>query len=227
MGYLGSKSASGAYQAIIASMPQHDTYIETHLGSGAIMLHKPESSRSIGIDLDQEAIERFTTSRSVELYCEDAVTFLNSFDFSTSGRTFIYSDPPYLLSTRTSRNRYTFEYTEADHRSLISSLTELKARGIDVILSGYPSKLYDELLKDWHTFSFQVMPRGGVRTERLWMSDKFKNNHWAKYAGSNFTDRQRISRKAKRWADKYESLPNEERLAILSALLKCEAADPT
>ena len=30
--YLGSKAASGAYQAIIAQMPPHDLYIETHLG---------------------------------------------------------------------------------------------------------------------------------------------------------------------------------------------------
>ncbi|GAB7269522.1 hypothetical protein DZS_09150 [Dickeya ananatis] len=32
MGYLGSKGASGAYQKIIAAMPPHDTYIESHLG---------------------------------------------------------------------------------------------------------------------------------------------------------------------------------------------------
>ena len=30
-GYLGSKQVSGAYQAVIANMPPHDTYIETHL----------------------------------------------------------------------------------------------------------------------------------------------------------------------------------------------------
>ena len=37
MSYLGSKAASGVYQKIIAEMPPHDTYIETHLGSGAVM----------------------------------------------------------------------------------------------------------------------------------------------------------------------------------------------
>lgn len=30
MSYLGSKAASGVYQRIIAEMPPHDTYIETH-----------------------------------------------------------------------------------------------------------------------------------------------------------------------------------------------------
>lgn len=41
MSYLGSKAASGVYQKIIAEMPPHDTYIETHLGGGAVMLRKP------------------------------------------------------------------------------------------------------------------------------------------------------------------------------------------
>jgi DNA adenine methylase len=35
--YFGSKATSGLCQAIIALMPPHDTYIETHLGGGAIM----------------------------------------------------------------------------------------------------------------------------------------------------------------------------------------------
>lgn len=41
MSYLGSKAGSGVYQKIIAEMPPHDTYIETHLGGGAVMLRKP------------------------------------------------------------------------------------------------------------------------------------------------------------------------------------------
>jgi DNA adenine methylase len=44
MSYLGSKAASGAYQAIIAQMPAHDTYIETHLGTGIV---KWSSSKGI------------------------------------------------------------------------------------------------------------------------------------------------------------------------------------
>ena len=37
MGYFGSKATSGLCQPLIAMMPPHDTYIETHLGGGAIM----------------------------------------------------------------------------------------------------------------------------------------------------------------------------------------------
>ena len=41
-GYLGSKQVSGAYQAVIANMPPHDTYIETHLGVAACNDDRPE-----------------------------------------------------------------------------------------------------------------------------------------------------------------------------------------
>ena len=37
--YFGSKATAGLCQPIIALMPPHDTYIETHLGDGAIMQH--------------------------------------------------------------------------------------------------------------------------------------------------------------------------------------------
>ena len=47
--YFGSKATSGLCQPIIAMMPPHDTYIESHLGGGAIMKRKPPAQRNIGI----------------------------------------------------------------------------------------------------------------------------------------------------------------------------------
>jgi len=222
MSFLGSKAASGAYQAIIATMPAHDTYIETHLGSGAVMKHKPLASRSIGIDIDQEAIARFGSMPGVELHHGDAVAFLCQFDYKAAGRVLVYADPPYLHSTRTSCKRYRYEYNEDDHVALLSVLCELAASGVSVMLSGYPSALYDELLPDWRTLEFQVMSRGGVRTEKLWLSFGVSSAHWAAFAGHNFTDRQRIKRKAQRWAENYRTLPAGERVAVLAALLACE-----
>lgn len=48
MSYLGRKAASGVYQKIIAEMPPYDTYIETHLGSGVVMLRKPLARHNWG-----------------------------------------------------------------------------------------------------------------------------------------------------------------------------------
>jgi len=48
--------------------------------------------------------------------------------------------------------------------------------------------------------------------------------HWHTFAGRNFTDRQRIKRKAARWQAMYAELPPGERLALLAALLEAEAS---
>ena len=58
-GYFGSKAASGLYQNILAMMPPHDTYIETHLGGGTVMRKKPPARKNIAIDIDPEALESF------------------------------------------------------------------------------------------------------------------------------------------------------------------------
>ncbi len=219
MSYLGSKAASGAYQAIIASMPAHDTYIETHLGSGAILRRKPAAKRSIGIDRDSLVLAQSADLAGVELYCEDAIAFLRRFDFAAAGRVLIYADPPYLLETRTSRHRYQYEYTDEGHCALLAVLGELASTGVAVMISGYPSALYDRLLAGWRTREFQVMTRGGVRTEKLWMSFPAGSVHWARFAGATFTERQRIKRKAQRWAEKYRALSPAEQVAVLAAML--------
>ena len=44
-----------------------------------------------------------------------------------------------------------------------------------------------------------------------------------RYAGRNFTDRQRIKRKAESWGRRYAALPVGERLAVLGAMMAVEA----
>jgi len=217
LGYLGSKEASGVFQAIISQMPPHDVYIESHLGGGAVMRRKtPATHRSIGIDADQQVLDSFQCPYPVELVCTDAQSFIDGFSYELGLRVLLYVDPPYLHCTRTSRSRYRHEYTTQDHIRLIESLRTVPAF---VILSGYPSPLYDSLLPEWRTIELQAMTRGGPRTEKLWMNYDLDAVHWHTYAGRNFTDRQRIKRKAIRWAAKFKALPPGERAAILQALL--------
>ncbi len=226
--YLGSKAASGAYQAIIAHMPPHEIYIESHLGSGAVMFNKPRATIEIGIDIDAYA---FTLTRRrwhpgkvphfLFKQC-DAVEFLEQFDYSGNGRVFVYADPPYLPETRTSSARYRHEYTVADHKRLIQTLRNIPA---NIMISGYPSPLYDELLSDWRTYEFTVMTRGGVRVEKIWMNYPEGEAYSAAFAGRDYIDRQRIKRKAERWAKKYQALPAPERLAIFSELMKVHQDD--
>ncbi len=220
MGYFGSKATSGLCQAIIAMMPPHETYIESHLGGGAIMKRKPPALRNIGIDLDPQVIAEFECSYPVELINGCAHRFLADYDYQ--GSELVYSDPPYLRHMRTSGRQYRFDYDEPDHIALLQLLKRLPCR---VLLSGYPSALYDELLKGWSSLELQVMNHGGVRTEKLWFNFTVDRVHWASYAGKNFTDRQRIKRKSANWARRYQALPPAERLAVLAAMMAEEARE--
>ena len=134
MSYLGSKAASGVYQKIIAEMPPHDTYIETHLGGGAIMLRKPPARHNIGIDKDEEALTNFMEREgygqipNLQLVNRDAVDVLERFFLyppAAGNRVLLYVDPPYLHETRTSNARYRCEYQVADHVRLLTCLKSL------------------------------------------------------------------------------------------------------
>ena len=218
--YFGSKATSGLCQPIIAMMPPHDTYIETHLGGGAIMQRKPSALRNIAIDLDPKPLKVFECDYPVEKIHACAHQFLSSYAYR--GRELVYCDPPYLHHTRSSTRRYRFDYEEQDH---IGLLEILKGLPCSVILSGYPSYVYDELLADWGTLELQVMNQGGVRTEKLWFNFMPDRVHWCRYAGKNFTDRQRIKRKAETWGRRYQELPRAERLAVLSSIMAVEARE--
>ncbi|HGY1286991.1 TPA: DNA adenine methylase [Raoultella ornithinolytica] len=230
MSYLGSKAASGVYQKIIAEMPPHDTYIETHLGGGAVMLRKPPARQNWGIDIDPETVEAFNQGNpdfldrladTLFIDVGDAVEFLRRFDYASAGRVLIYSDPPYLHETRSSSARYRHEYTVDDHYCLLGLLCSMP-ENVSVILSGYPSSVYDNALPGWRSKEFQAMTRGGVRTEKVWMNYPEGRAYSHAFAGKDYNDRYRIKRKAQRWREKFAALPAAERLAIMVALAEVE-----
>jgi DNA adenine methylase len=80
--------------------------------------------------------------------------------------TLFYCDPPYLHETRTAPNAYAHEMTEAQHRELLATLVACKGK---VMLSGYPSSLYDTTLKSWtrHTFELPNNAAGGETKRRM------------------------------------------------------------
>lgn len=184
------------------------------------MKRKPPALHNIGIDLDPKAISDFECAYPVELFNDCALRFLADYDYQCSE--LIYCDPPYLLRTRTSARRYRFDYQEQDHIELLEVLKKLPCQ---VILSGYPSALYDRLLQGWQTTELQVMNHDGVRTEKLWFNFTVDRLHWASYAGRNFTHRQQVKRKAANWARRYEALPKAERLAVLAAMMAVEVQE--
>ena len=102
--WYGSKATSGLCQPLIAAMPPHATYIETHLGGGALMQRKPSALRNIGIDRNVRSIRAFRCDYEVELVHGCCHRFLAEFPFA--GDELVYADPPYLLAARKSQRRY-------------------------------------------------------------------------------------------------------------------------
>ena len=216
--YFGSKATAGLCQSLIALMPPHSTYIETHLGGGAIMKRKPPALRNIGIDLNARALSGFDCAYPVELVHGCCHRFLAAFPFD--GTELVYSDPPYLHRTRKSARRYRHDYGDEDHEALLKLLRSLPCA---VMVSGYPSAFYEERLVGWRCLSLQVMNQAGVVTENTWFNFEPDRVHWASYAGRNFTHRQNVKRKAETWGRRYRAMAPAERLAVLAALMAVEA----
>jgi len=90
--------------------------------------------------------------------------------------TLFYLDPPYVMDTRRCGSRlYRHEMTDEEHRDLAVAIKQLKGK---VIISGYPSELYNELYADFRRVektSQANSQRGGVPTvEVLWLSKNIR-----------------------------------------------------
>jgi len=113
----------------------------------------------------------------VSLECRPAVEVIER--YGAHPGVLIYADPPYLGAARGPEGgsgertrRYRHELLGAgEHRELVEQLRDCAAA---VVLSGYPSALYDEFLTDWDRVEFTTgtgqNARGlwSQRTEVLW-----------------------------------------------------------
>lgn len=71
----------------------------------------------------------------------DAIQLFNQEDM------LVYCDPPYLHETRVSKTVYSSEMDTQDHIRLAHVLNQFSGK---VIISGYPSPLYNRLYKGWN-----------------------------------------------------------------------------
>ena len=82
--------------------------------------------------------------------------------------TFIYCDPPYLPEVRRKRDMYAKEMNREQHIQLLEILLQSKCK---VIISGYDSELYNDMLVGWRTDERPAIAQTGLhRTEKIWMN---------------------------------------------------------
>lgn len=123
-------------------------------------------------------LERFAACadrlRDVAIECCDGADLIERL---ATPDTVVYADPPYLAATRrgiTQKGDYRCDMSaQEDHERLAEVLHRTTAT---VILSGYPSPLYDALYADWPRHEWAVMAHSsnavkserGDRVEVLW-----------------------------------------------------------
>ncbi len=218
--YPGGKNGAGVWQRLISLMPPHRAYFEMFLGSGAIMRRKRRAAANVGFDADAAVIQRHANDaamQGVSLSCSDALYWLRRYT-GFSSDTLVYCDPPYLGESRgDERPRYKYEMLdELQHRHFLQLATSIPAM---VMISGYPSALYDEALKGWRRLEYTAQTRGGPKREVVWMNYPEPTElHDYRFLGADYHDRCRLKRKISRWASRLQSLPALERSAILAAL---------
>ena len=213
MAYVGGKG--NCIARVIGAMPTHSIYIETHLGGGAVMRAKRPAQRQIGIDADERVIRAWRERGApCELVHSDAVTFLKQFPFS--GSELVYADPPYPAETRSGAHRYRHDYQEEDHAELLKVLASLNCR---VLVSGQPTRLYNERLATWRCTQFGSGGRRGGRRELLWANyPEPVALHDPAKAGATFRERERVKRRLTTIQRKVERMGFAERTLFVDWL---------
>lgn len=91
-------------------------------------------------------------------------------------RTLHYLDPPYLHGTRAmgqDKSTYRHEMDDSQHEAFLQACRQIQGF---VVISGYTSDIYNDLLSDWHMVDreFAASGRQGTvtRTECLWLSPR-------------------------------------------------------
>ncbi|WP_235617172.1 DNA adenine methylase [Lysinibacillus mangiferihumi] len=250
LNYVGSKWNLAEW--IVSQMPEHNVYLETHFGSGAVLFNKQPSKIETANDIDCNIVNLFKVIREqpeqlakhIQLTPYSRQEYISSFEAlqgqlsdlerarvflvrcwmahggKTSDRTgwrhnvdsttfsalpdwrklpavvleaterlqnvqienldaatliarynkedcLIYSDPPYLLSTRTKRH-YAHEMTNEQHETLLLALNQ--HRGFAMI-SGYNSDMYNDILRGWTRISKMATTEAAKeKCESLWLN---------------------------------------------------------
>lgn len=240
--YDGGKSGSGTYQQIINHIPPHDIYIEPFAGHCGIFRKIRACSIAVLNDTDADVIDEIylhlAKRKDIEVVRDfmqgnlfekptKQIVIIRNNDYSVmlerfgkNPNTFIYCDPPYPMSCRSSQARlYTFDW-ESD----IQHIHFLKAANLcecKMMISTYPNDLYQQALSGWHKHEFYAIKRNHKKAlEVIYMNYPPPTVlHDYQYLGGNFRQRERIKRKVTRTISRLNKLPPAERMAIFSAMI--------
>lgn len=110
--------------------------------------------------------------QGVQIEQRPALDLIRKFDVPNC---LMYLDPPYVPASRSRSIRWTtgkccyaHEMSIEDHEVLLETITASRAM---IVLSGYPSDLYDRALQRWRRLELKARAHGNSpRTEVLWIN---------------------------------------------------------
>lgn len=108
--------------------------------------------------------------KRVVVLADDAVKVIRSQD---GPNTLFYLDPPYVHETRVTTADYEHEMSTEQHVELLDAIDACRGK---VLLSGYPSELYQSRLKDWNYIDIEIDNKASSAKqkprmiERIWMN---------------------------------------------------------
>lgn len=178
----GNDPIDRAYRFAIRSRMGHGfkTYTKTGFKTD-IAGREGAYALSNWVRMPRQVLDMAERLRQAQIEQRPAVELIRRYNFEN---VLIYADPPYLMETRGGK-QYNCEMTEQDHVELLAALKEHKG---PVVLSGYPSELYDRELSGWarstrRTYNQKKDPR----TEVLWCNFDIPLD-WAEQEGRKWLE---------------------------------------
>jgi len=219
---VGSKTASGAAERILAELPPHEVFIELFAGGAGLTRRKRPCELTLLFEREPHQVRRlqrhFAGRSDVQIVLADSLSVLLPTRLPQGA--VIYADPPYPLSTRRNRRYYVHDWADAEHERF---LTWAAAVTVPMLISCYACQQYDRALSAWRRSEYFYMSRGGRRCEQLWCNfPPAQRRAEPHLAGEDYRARQRIKRKVARWRRRFLSCGPAERAAIMQALLAAE-----
>ena len=115
-------------------------------------------------NLPEKIMQAAERLRGVQIDNRPAAELIPRFNFEN---VLIYCDPPYMLDTRHGK-QYRHEMDAGDHEELLTLL--LKHRG-PVVISGYETELYDNMLAGWNRYETTAYSQVcSKKREVLWIN---------------------------------------------------------
>lgn len=116
-------------------------------------------------NLPEKILQAAERLRGVQIENRPAVELMRRFNYKN---VLLYLDPPYMQGTRHGKQYKHEMYTRQSHGELLEAALQHKG---PVLISGYDSSLYNDMLRGWHKETTTCLCQTAAkRQETIWMN---------------------------------------------------------